>query len=216
MLCDSTLSSSPAQAMTCRAITANSGLNSRVMSLAWGGSRLAMRTVEYPQYVPSSNTVAGFTSDTTECEAHLRTCGLGHSVQYPLHNDIMPDQRQSCMILHNSWDHPSVESIQESSSTVPSWGFPFKMTECCLNTSISYFRLAYRYLSHKHFLKKEIQGCFRHWAAVALFSGSSSNMVTRNELNCTASSRGHSYLSSRISNKLHDFSLEMCRSCPAK
>lgn len=63
---------------------------------------------------------------------------------------------------------------------------------------------------------EEIQGCFRHWAAVALFSGSSSNMVSRKELNWAASSRGHSYLSSRISNKLHGCSLEMCRSCPVK
>lgn len=33
-----------------------------------------------------------------------------------------------------------------------------------------------------------IQGCFKHWAAVALFSGSSSNMVRRKELNWEASS----------------------------
>ena len=61
-----------------------------------------------------------------------------------------------------------------------------------------------------------IQGCLRLWAAVALFSGSSSNMVRRNELNWAASSRGHSYLSSRISNKLHGFRFEMCRRCPVR
>lgn len=59
-----------------------------------------------------------------------------------------------------------------------------------------------------------IQGCFRHWEAVALFSGSSSNIVRRNELNWMASSWGHSYLSIRISYKLQGFSFEMCRSCP--
>ena len=41
-----TLSSTPAQAMTWRAMAANTGLNSRVISLALGGSMLAMRTAE--------------------------------------------------------------------------------------------------------------------------------------------------------------------------
>lgn len=50
-------------------------------------------------------------------KAHLRTCGLGQRVQHPLHNDIMPNECQSSMILHSSGDHPSVQSIQKSCST---------------------------------------------------------------------------------------------------
>lgn len=61
-----------------------------------------------------------------------------------------------------------------------------------------------------------IQGCLRHWAAVALLSGCSSNMVRRKELKRDAASWLHSYLSTRMSNRLHGDSLVMCRNCPAE
>lgn len=45
---------------------AKAGLNSMVMSLESGDSSRAIRTLEYPQYVPSSRAVLGFTSVNTE------------------------------------------------------------------------------------------------------------------------------------------------------
>lgn len=58
------------------------------------------------------------------------------------------------------------------------------------------------------------QACCRHCAAVALRSGCSSSMVSRKSLNSAAWSRGHSYFSSRTSNRPQGFRLEMWRSSP--
>ena len=51
---------------------------------------------------------------------------------------------------------------------------------------------------------------------MALFSGRNSNMVSRKSLNWAACSRGHSYFSSRTSNRPHGFRLAMCRSSPVE
>lgn len=48
--------------------------------------------------------------------ANLGSCGLGQRVQHPLHDDFMPNERQSSMILHSSGYHPSVQSIQKRCS----------------------------------------------------------------------------------------------------
>lgn len=47
---------------------------------------------------------------------HLGTCGLGQRVQHPFHDDIVPHECQSSMILHGGGYHPSVQSIQKSRS----------------------------------------------------------------------------------------------------
>lgn len=45
---------------------------------------------------------------------HLRTRGSGQNIQQPLHDDVVPHERQACVILHDRWYNPSVENVQES------------------------------------------------------------------------------------------------------
>ena len=68
-------------------------------------------------------------------KTYLRSCGLGQCVQQPLHNDIMPHECQSSMILNSSGDHPSVQSVHKSCSTgatvKQSQPHPATKTESC-------------------------------------------------------------------------------------
>lgn len=68
-------------------------------------------------------------------KTYLRSCGLGQCVQQPLHDDIMPHERQSSMILNSSGDHPPVQSVHKSCSTSAtvkqSQPHPATKTESC-------------------------------------------------------------------------------------
>lgn len=47
-------------------------------------------------------------------KAHLRTRGLGQGVQQSLHDGVMPNERETRVVLHDGRDHPSVERVQQS------------------------------------------------------------------------------------------------------
>lgn len=45
---------------------------------------------------------------------HLRTRRSGQDIQHPLHDDVVPHERQPCVILHDGRYNPSVQNVQES------------------------------------------------------------------------------------------------------
>lgn len=58
------------------------------------------------------------------------------------------------------------------------------------------------------------QGCLRHSAAVALFSGISSSIGSKKSVKAAASSWDHSYFSTKTSKRPQGFSLVMCFRSP--
>lgn len=47
-------------------------------------------------------------------DPHLRTCRPGQDIQHPLHDDVVPHERQPRVILYDGRYQPSVQDVQES------------------------------------------------------------------------------------------------------